>query len=52
MVASLIAAIVAALCYGVATVMQAVAVREASNRTAGSAASGGVDPGLVPRMLR
>jgi drug/metabolite transporter (DMT)-like permease len=52
MVASLIAAIVAALCYGVATVMQAVAVREASNRTAESAASGGVDPALVPRMLR
>jgi drug/metabolite transporter (DMT)-like permease len=52
MVASLIAGIVAALCYGVATVMQAVAVREASNRTAEGAGSGGVDPGLLPRMLR
>jgi drug/metabolite transporter (DMT)-like permease len=52
MVASLIAAIVAALCYGVATVMQAVAVRTASNRSVEGAASGGVDPGLLPRMLR
>jgi len=51
MLASLIAAIVAALCYGIASVMQAVAVREASNRPPGDAA-GGVDPGLVPRMLR
>ena len=33
MLVSLIAAVVAALCYGVASVMQAVAVREASNRT-------------------
>lgn len=52
MVVSLISAIVAALCYGVATVMQAVAVRAASHRTVEGAASGGVDPGLVPRMLR
>jgi drug/metabolite transporter (DMT)-like permease len=52
MVASLVAAIVAALCYGVATVMQAIAVREASNRPAADAAQGGVDPGLLPRMLR
>jgi drug/metabolite transporter (DMT)-like permease len=52
MVASLIAAIVAALCYGVATVMQAVAVRAASHRTVDGAASGGVDPGLLPRLLR
>ena len=52
MVASLVAAVVAALCYGVATVMQAVAARAASNRTVASAASGGVDPGLLPRMLR
>jgi drug/metabolite transporter (DMT)-like permease len=51
MVASLIAGIVAALCYGVATVMQAVAVHEASNRQANEASTG-VDPGLVPRMLR
>jgi drug/metabolite transporter (DMT)-like permease len=51
MLASLIAALVAALFYGVASVMQAVAVREASNRPE-DAASGGVDPGLLPRMLR
>jgi drug/metabolite transporter (DMT)-like permease len=53
---SLAAAVVAALCYGVAAVMQAMAVRAASRRTArtaggGSAALGGVDPGLVLRML-
>jgi len=47
MLVSLIAALVAALCYGVASVMQAIAVREASNR----AGSAGVDPGLVPRLL-
>src|SRR5580700_3019644 len=55
MLVSLIAAVVAALCYGVASVMQAVAVRGASNRTAGGAheaAAAGVDPGLLPRMLR
>jgi drug/metabolite transporter (DMT)-like permease len=50
-IASLIAAVVAALCYGVASVMQAVAVREASNRSRAQAGDGGVDPGLVPRML-
>src|SRR6202453_3097845 len=54
MLVSLIAAVVAALCYGVASVMQAVAVRAASNRTTegphGGAAAG-VDPGLLPRML-
>jgi drug/metabolite transporter (DMT)-like permease len=48
--------VVAALCYGVAAVMQAMAVRAASRRTArngsrGSAALGNVDPGLVLRML-
>src|SRR5947209_1911785 len=48
---------VAALCYGVAAVMQAMAVRAASRRTAGepgggNAALGRVDPGLVVRMLR
>ena len=32
MLVSLIAALVAALCYGVASVMQAIAVREASRR--------------------
>jgi drug/metabolite transporter (DMT)-like permease len=65
MLASLVAAVVAALCYGVATVMQAVAVREASTRTArGSAINSSVvntaqgsavnrvDPGLLPRLLR
>jgi len=46
------AALVAALFYGIASVMQAIAVREASNRPRADAASGGVDPGLVPRMLR
>jgi drug/metabolite transporter (DMT)-like permease len=51
MLASLIAAVVAALCYGVASVMQAVAVREASTRSLTGAGTGGVDPSLVPRML-
>jgi drug/metabolite transporter (DMT)-like permease len=52
MVVSLVAAVVAALCYGVAAVMQAVAVRAASSRLPAQAAGAGVDPGLVPRMLR
>ncbi len=46
---------VAALCYGVAAVMQAMAVRAASVRTVQVTAGGtltGVDPGLVMRMLR
>src|SRR3984885_7433803 len=51
MLASLVAAVVAALCYGIASVMQAVAVREASNRSQSQASAGGIDPGLVPRML-
>src|SRR4029079_17093551 len=45
---------VAALCYGVAAVVHAMAARAASRRTprsAGSAALGNVDPGLVLRML-
>ncbi len=50
MLASLIAAVVAALCYGVASIMQAIAVREASNRDHAAAGSG-VDPGLLPRLL-
>jgi drug/metabolite transporter (DMT)-like permease len=50
MLASLIAGVVAALCYGVASVIQAVAVRDASNRDSEVAGSG-VDPGLLPRML-
>ena len=51
MLASLLAAVLAALCYGVASVMQAVAVREASTRSLAAASVGGVDPGLVLRML-
>jgi len=52
MLASLTAALVAALFYGIATVMQAVAAHEASNRSREDANAGGVDPGLLPRMLR
>jgi drug/metabolite transporter (DMT)-like permease len=58
MVASLVAAVFAAVCYGVAAVMQAVAARTASHRpapgTESSAGAGpaGVDPGLLVRMLR
>src|SRR5260370_5657711 len=37
--------------YGEASVMQAIAVRAASNKPA-EASSGGVDPGLVVRLLR
>ena len=54
MLVSLAAAMVAALCYGVAAVMQAMAARAASRRTprsAGSSALGNVNPGLVLRML-
>ena len=55
MLASLVAAVVAALCYGVAAVMQAVAVRAASHRTSSGgqpvSALGNVDPGLIVRML-
>ena len=54
MLLSLAAAMVAALCYGIAAVMQAMAARAASRRSAGaagSAALGRVDPGLVLRML-
>jgi drug/metabolite transporter (DMT)-like permease len=59
MLASLVAALVSAFCYGVAAVMQAIAVRSASRRPAQSTAgplatpvAGRVDPGLVVRMLR
>jgi drug/metabolite transporter (DMT)-like permease len=52
MLASLIAALVAAVFYGVASVMQAVAVHDASNRPQDDTAAGGIDPGLLPRMLR
>jgi drug/metabolite transporter (DMT)-like permease len=52
MLVSLTAGLVAALCYGVASVMQAAAVHEASHRLPENPAASGVDPGLVPRMLR
>ena len=48
------AALVAALCYGIAAVMQAMAVQAASRRNANSTNKsrlGTVDPGLVVRML-
>jgi drug/metabolite transporter (DMT)-like permease len=54
MLVSLVAALVAAICYGVASVMQAIAVRHASRQRAGVEAGepgGRVDPGLVIRML-
>jgi drug/metabolite transporter (DMT)-like permease len=51
MVTSLVAGVVAALLYGIAAVMQAVAVRAASHRQAANAAGAGVDPGLLVRML-
>ena len=51
MLVSLTAALIAALFYGIASVMQAIAVREATTRPRADA-GGGVDPGLVPRMLR
>ena len=50
MLVSLSAAIVAALFYGVASVMQAIAVRAASHEGRGRR-GGGVDPGLMVRML-
>jgi drug/metabolite transporter (DMT)-like permease len=52
MLASLTAALIAALFYGIASVMQSVAAHEASNREPQDADAGGVDPGLLPRMLR
>jgi drug/metabolite transporter (DMT)-like permease len=53
MLVSLLAALVSAFCYGIAAVMQAMAVRAASRRPAAEADAGGrVDPGLVVRMLR
>ncbi|HSZ99352.1 MAG TPA: hypothetical protein VK802_03175 [Streptosporangiaceae bacterium] len=54
MLGSLLAALLSAVCYGIAAVMQAIAVRAASHRTvefAGEAGQG-VDPGLLVRMLR
>jgi drug/metabolite transporter (DMT)-like permease len=53
MLMSLLAALVSALCYGIAAVMQAISVRAASRRAPAEAGEGGhVDPGLVVRMLR
>ena len=54
MLLSLAAALVAALCYGLGAVMQAIAVRASSRRPALDAAglTGRVDPGLIIRMLR
>lgn len=54
MLVSLVAALVAALCYGVGAVMQAIAVRASSRRPVLEAAgvAGRVDPGLLLRMLR
>jgi drug/metabolite transporter (DMT)-like permease len=54
MLASLVAALIAALCYGIASVMQAISVRAASRRTAEVAGGGGegVDPGLLVRLVR
>ncbi|HEV2376335.1 MAG TPA: hypothetical protein VGS19_29715 [Streptosporangiaceae bacterium] len=57
MLASLVAAAVAAVCYGIAAVMQAMAARAASRRGTGNngatrAPLGEVDPGLVMRMFR
>jgi drug/metabolite transporter (DMT)-like permease len=53
MLASLIAALLSALCYGTASVMQAIAVRAASRRPADAGDEAQpIDPGLVVRMLR
>jgi len=54
MLGSLLAALLSAICYGVAAVMQAIAVRAASNRSAEvvGEAGQGVDPGLLVRMMR
>jgi drug/metabolite transporter (DMT)-like permease len=56
--ASLVAALVSAVCYGVASVLQAIAVRSVSHRpqladggAGGAQERSGVDPGLVVRML-
>lgn len=52
MLASLLAALLAALCYGIASVLMAMAVRAASRRPAAPGGGPAVDPGLVLRMLR
>jgi drug/metabolite transporter (DMT)-like permease len=54
MLASLVAALVSAFCYGIASVMQAVAIRSASHRGAQireGGASGRVDPSLIVRLF-
>jgi drug/metabolite transporter (DMT)-like permease len=51
MLASLAAAVLAALCYGVASVMQAVAVRAESRREHTPADAGNIDLGLLARLL-
>ena len=54
MVVSLLAALLSALCYGVASVMQAISVRAASRRTMAQVAQAGegVDAGLLVRLAR
>jgi drug/metabolite transporter (DMT)-like permease len=54
MVVSLLAALVSALCYGIASVLQAISVRAASRRSVAEVgqAGQGVDTGLLVRMLR
>jgi len=55
MLASMVAALTSAFCYGIAAVMQAMAIRSASRRPARirdeSPAAGRVDPGLIVRLL-
>jgi drug/metabolite transporter (DMT)-like permease len=54
MVVSLLAALLSAVCYGVASVMQAIAVRAASRRSMAQVAQAGegVDTGLLVRLAR
>src|SRR5215469_5200202 len=54
MLVSLLAALLSALCYGVASVMQAISVRAASRRSVAQVAQAGegVDAGLLVRMAR
>ncbi len=55
MLGSLIAALVSALCYGIAAVMQAIAVRSASHQPGGRGPDGEVgrvDPSLLIRLVR
>jgi drug/metabolite transporter (DMT)-like permease len=55
MLVSLVAALASATCYGVASVMQAMAIRSASRRAArirgGDPAASRVDPGLLVRLM-